>query len=79
MPRRHHYGRGAPVAVAVAGYGAMGGTMLALGSLDAVSTWTTIWVFAALQGVARCAFENTSKTARDKGCSTSLQLWVCSI
>ena len=61
MPRRHHYGRGAPVAVAVAGYGALCGLMLGCGSIDGITGWGTVWVYAGLQGVARSAFEGTAK------------------
>ena len=54
-------GRGAPVAVAVAGYGALCGLMLGCGSIDGITGWGTVWVYAGLQGVARSAFEGTAK------------------
>ncbi|KAH8073505.1 hypothetical protein JL721_2807 [Aureococcus anophagefferens] len=54
-------GRGAPVAVAVAGYGALCGLMLGCGSIDGITSWGTVWVYAGLQGVARSAFEGTAK------------------
>jgi hypothetical protein len=35
--------------------------MLGCGSIDGITSWGTVWVYAGLQGVARSAFEGTAK------------------